>query len=55
LVGWKLTNVKISDGVKSIGDGAFYPCSTLTNVEIPKSVTSIGIQAFDESTKVLKD
>ena len=36
----------ISDGVTSIGDKAFYNCSSLTSVEIPESVTSIGDKAF---------
>ncbi|MBP3693678.1 MAG: leucine-rich repeat protein [Thermoguttaceae bacterium] len=36
----------IPDGVTSIGNGAFYECSSLTSVTIPKSVTSIGNYAF---------
>ena len=32
--------------VKSIGDWAFYGCSSLTSVTIPNSVTSIGNNAF---------
>ena len=34
-------------GVKSIGDYAFYECSSLTSVTIGESVTSIGYRAFD--------
>jgi hypothetical protein len=33
--------------VTSIGDAAFYKCSSLTSVTIPNSVTSIGDAAFD--------
>lgn len=32
--------------VTSIGDGAFYECTSLTSVTIPNSVTSIGDNAF---------
>ena len=33
--------------VTSIGDGAFYNCTSLTSITIPNSVTSIGFCAFD--------
>ena len=36
----------IPNSVTSIGDGAFYGCSSLTSVTIPHSVTSIGEDAF---------
>ena len=32
--------------VTSIGDDAFYGCSSITSIEIPSSVTSIGEDAF---------
>ncbi|MBE6426489.1 MAG: hypothetical protein E7029_11005, partial [Planctomycetaceae bacterium] len=38
--------VDIPYGVTSIGDRAFYECSSLTSVTIPDSVTSIGNKAF---------
>ena len=38
--------VIIPDGVTSIGDGAFFYCSSLTSITIPNSVTSIGNYAF---------
>lgn len=36
----------VSQGVTSIGDYAFYNCSSLTSVTIPEGVTSIGHGAF---------
>ena len=40
------TTYTIPNSVTSIGDAAFYYCSTLTQVTIPNSVTSIGSSAF---------
>jgi len=36
--------------VTSIGDGAFFDCTSLTAITIPNSVTSIGREAFGECT-----
>lgn len=40
------TDVVIPDGVKEIGDEAFYYCTKMTNIEIPSSVTQMGDFAF---------
>ncbi len=44
--GQGIITVEIGPTVTSIGDSAFYNCSSLTNVVIPDSVTSIGDSAF---------
>ncbi len=44
------TSYTIPDGVKSIGDIAFYDCTSLTTIEIPDSVTTIGSYAFNGCT-----
>ena len=42
----KIKNLVIPESVKSIGDYAFYECSSLTSVTIGGSVTNIGNYAF---------
>ena len=37
----KLTSVTLSDGIKTIGDSAFWGCPLLKRISIPKSVTSM--------------
>ena len=44
--GTSIKSVMIESGVTSIGNSAFYECSSLTSVTIPDSVTSIGAGAF---------
>ena len=46
LNGTLVTELTIPEGVTSIGDAAFYYCSSLTSVTIGNSVTSIGDYAF---------
>ena len=41
-----MTSITIPNSVTSIGEYAFYGCSSLTSVTIPNSVTSIGDAAF---------
>lgn len=41
-----LTQLEIPDGVKTIGEEAFYGCGQLTNIVLPDSVTTIGDSAF---------
>ena len=42
----EITTIVISDGVTSIGAGAFWGCTSLASIEIPASVTSIDSWAF---------
>jgi len=44
--GKKITEVIIEDGVKSIGNRAFYNCKSLSSITIPDSVAYIGNNAF---------
>ena len=42
----RIKNLKIPEGVTSIGEWSFWLCSNLTSITIPDSVTSIGYFAF---------
>ena len=43
------SEIILSKNLISIGNYAFYECSSLTNIEIPEGVTSIGNEAFSSS------
>lgn len=45
-------DIKIPNGVKSIGVRAFYKCAAITSVTIPDSCTKIGWQGFSDCTKI---
>ncbi|MCD8003253.1 MAG: leucine-rich repeat domain-containing protein, partial [Clostridia bacterium] len=42
----EITSVIIEDGVTSIGEGAFWDCTSLESATISDSVTEIGLGAF---------
>lgn len=48
----EIKNVKIADGVTSIGSYAFYACNSVTSITLPDSVTSIGADAFGYCTSL---
>ena len=48
----KIESVIISNDITSIGDFAFYECSSLLNVIIPEKVTSIGTRSFYGCSKL---
>ena len=50
--GFSLTEITIPDSVASIGEYAFYGCTSLTEITIPDSVTSIGGYAFKGCTSL---
>ena len=41
------SEVTIPEGVQSIGDRAFWGCSSLTSLTLPSSLQSIGYWAFE--------
>ena len=47
-----IKSVSLPDGLTSIGNNAFYGCTSLTSVTIPDSVTSIGNYAFSGCTSL---
>ena len=51
-IGKTATSFVIPSSVTSIGDDAFYGCTSLTSITIPDSVTSIGSLAFYRCTRL---
>ena len=45
-----ISAASLPEGMTSIGDFAFYGCSSLTSVTIPDSVTSIAVHAFGDGS-----
>ena len=50
--GKHIKHIEIPNSVTSIGEDAFYECSSLTEIVIPDSVTSIGEDAFSDCSRL---
>ena len=48
----KIKKAILEDGVTSIGDNAFYSCTSLTDITVPDSVAGIGDSAFYACTSL---
>ena len=51
-IGHKFAAITLPDGLESIGNYAFYGCSSLAAIDIPASVTSIGENVFYDCTSL---
>ena len=51
-IGKTQTTYDSPEGVTSIGNNAFYGCTSLTSITIPASVTNIGSQTFQQCTSL---
>ena len=47
-----LTSINIPNGVRSIGNSAFYDCTNLASVTIPSSVVNLGESAFSQCSNL---
>lgn len=48
----QIKEIRINDGVKSIGDGAFYDFNSITSVVLPQGLERIGEDAFFDCTNL---
>lgn len=43
-----LKDIKMPEGLKTIGDFAFAGCSSITQISLPRTITHIGISSFSD-------
>lgn len=51
--GAEITEIILPEGLKFIGESAFYDCDSLTSVVIPESVTEVDLYAFDDCNSLI--
>lgn len=49
-----ITSLEIEEGIREIGDHAFYNCSYMTSVTLPESLESLGSYAFQSCRSLTK-
>jgi len=54
-LGSSLLRVSVPDSVTSIGESAFYKCSSLKDIELPEGLTNVGKDAFYGCTGLFSD
>lgn len=46
--GWNMLSVYIPEGVREIGEQAFFQCRNVLSIDLPESVERIGTKSFDD-------
>ena len=47
------TDITLPDGLTSLGDGAFYGCTSLVSIALPNGLTSLGDDTFYRCTALV--
>ena len=49
---WNIKHVIVPEGIKSIGEHAFYKCYNMQSIVLPRSIVSIAESAFDDCDRL---